>query len=124
MKTLYRNCTLPLSGERDGGNFCVEGGKFVPTLPPYDEVIDLGGAAVLPAFCDAHSHLLAYALSLTQADGASAVTAQDFIACAERFARENGMGELDLVTIRNAEFLPDAAPLETCLRPLHIQLRS
>ena len=124
MKTLYRNCTLPLSGERDGQEFCVGDGKFVLAQPPYDEVIDLGGAAVLPAFCDAHSHLLAYALFLTQADGANAVTAQDFIACAERFARENGMGELDLVTVKNAQTLPDAAPLETCLRPLHIQMRS
>ena len=124
MKTLYKNCTLPLAGGQGGQEFCVGDGKFVLAQPPYDEVIDLGGAAVLPAFCDAHSHLLAYAVSLTQADGASAVTAQDFIACAERFARENGMGELDLVTIRNAESLPDAAPLETCLRPLHIQMRS
>ncbi len=124
MKTLYKNCSLPLAGGQDEKEFCVAGGKFAPAEGPYDETIDLGGAAVLPAFCDAHSHLLAYALSLTQADGTSAATAQDFIACAERFARENGMGELDLVTIRNARTLPDAAPLETCLRPLHIQLRS
>lgn len=124
MKTLYKNCTLPLSGGQGGKEFCVEGGKFAPAEAPFDKVIDLGGAAALPAFCDAHSHLLAYALSLTQADGANASSAQDFIAAAERFARENGMGELDLVTIRNAGTLPDTAPLETCLRPLHIQLRS
>ena len=112
---------MPLSDEKQ---FCVEGNKFAPAEPPFAETIDLGGATVLPSFCDAHSHILAYALSLTQADGTGLASAQEFIACADRFARENDMGELDLVTIKNAEKLPDDAPLEACLRPLHIQMRS
>ena len=50
MKTLYTNCMLPLAGGQGGQEFCVGDGKFVPAQPPYDETIDLGGAAVLPAF--------------------------------------------------------------------------
>ena len=68
MKILYENCFLPLSGATC---FAVEDETFAPPLPPFDRVCDLKGAAVLPAFLDAHSHILAYALSLLQADGAA-----------------------------------------------------
>ena len=121
MKVRYCNCRLPLAG---GDVFMVEGGRFISPEAPCDRTVDLGGAATLPAFCDAHSHLLAYALSLTQADGARAATAQDFIALAEAFARENGLREEELVTIRNADRMPDPAALDACPRPLHLQTRS
>ena len=121
MKILYENCTLPLSG---GSRFAVENGKFAAPLPPFDEARDLGGAAVLPAFLDAHSHLLAYAVSLTQADGAACRTAADYAACAELFARTHGVGKDALVTVRNADVFPDPAALDRVPRPLHLQARS
>ena len=121
MKILYENCVLPLSGAR---RFAVEDGKFVRPLPPFGRVCDLNGAAVLPAFLDAHSHLLAYAVSLTQADGAACRTAGDYAACAEKFARAHGAGKETLVTIRNADIFPDPAALDRVPRPLHLQARS
>ena len=108
---------MPLSDEKQ---FCVEGNKFAPAEPPFAETIDLGGATVLPSFCDAHSHILAYALSLLQADGAACRTAQDFLAAAETFAREQGLGPDELVTVKNARVLPEQGALDAA-RPIHVQ---
>ena len=122
MKTLYTNCSLPLSG---GERFCTEGGTFVPALPPYDAVCDLHGAHVIPAFPDAHSHLLAYALSLLQADGSGCESAEDAAACADAFAAQNGMAEESPVTVRGVHLTPGlAAALEGHARPLVLQDRS
>ena len=121
MKTLFRNCRLPLSG---GTEFCVQHEHFAHVSPPFDRTEDLNGAFVLPAFPDAHSHLLAYALSLLQADGAACRTAQDFIDAARAFSEERDLGPDALVTIKNAETLPPAQPLDACPRPIHIQMRS
>ena len=121
MKTLFRNCRLPLSG---GTEFCVQHEHFAHVSPPFDRTEDLNGAFVLPAFPDAHSHLLAYALSLLQADGAACRTAQDFIDAARAFSEEHDLGPDALVTIKNAETLPPAQPLDACPRPIHIQMRS
>ena len=117
MKILFENCTLPLSG---GACFAVEGEFFVPARPPYDRRVDLGGACVLPAFPDAHSHILAYALSLLQADGGACRTAQDFLAAAETFAREQGLEPDELVTVKNARVLPEQGALDAA-RPIHVQ---
>lgn len=120
MKILFENCRLP-SGEN---SFCMEGAAFCAPLPPFDERIDLGGAFVLPAFPDAHSHLLAYALSLLQADGAHCRTAEDFVAAAEDFAAARNLENNTLVTVKNADVLPEGGAFETHPRPLHVQMRS
>ena len=120
MKTLYENCRLPLSG---GTRFAVENGRFAPCTPPYGKTADLGGACVLPAFVDAHSHILAYALSLLQADGSGCRTAEEYLACAEKFARERGLPADAPVTVKNAEVFPPPASLDGA-RPLHLQARS
>ena len=121
MKTLLCDCVLPLSG---GTKFCVEGERFVPALPPFDEVRRLDGACVLPAFPDAHSHLLAYALSLLQPDGSALLSAEEFVAAAEAFAARRGLPLHAPVTIKNARVLPEGAPFEGHPRPLHVQARS
>ena len=121
MKTLLCDCVLPLSG---GTKFCVEGERFVPALPPFDEVRRLDGACVLPAFPDAHSHLLAYALSLLQPDGSALLSAEEFVAAAETFAARRGLPLHAPVTIKNARVLPEGAPFEGHPRPLHVQARS
>lgn len=121
MKTLYKNCFLPLSG---GEAFCVEAGRFVPCLPPYGAERDLGGAAVLPAFLDAHSHILAYALSLLQADGAGCTTAEAYAARAEAFLKAHRLPLNALVTVKNADAFPDADALDAVPLPLHLQARS
>ena len=120
MKTLYLNCRL-LSGET---SFCTEGGRFVPVLPPFAARRDLNGAWVLPAFPDAHSHLLAYALSFLQADGTGLQTPQQMADAARAFAAAHGLGADALVTIKNAERLPPPASLDGEARPLHVQARS
>ena len=112
---------MPLSPKT---SFCTEDGFFVPALPPYDGTRALGGACVLPAFPDAHSHLLAYALSLTQADAAACRTPQDFLRCAERFARGQGLGAGELVVLKNAALLPEDGAVMHGARPLLIQSRS
>ena len=121
MKTLYTNCFLPLSGAR---SFAVENGRFAPAEPPFEERRDLHGAFVLPAFLDAHSHLLAYALTLLQADGAACRTAEEYAACADAFARSRALPDDALVTIKHADVFPDAAALDAFPRPLHLQARS
>ena len=120
MKILFENCRLP-SGKN---SFCTEGAAFCAPLPPFDERIDLDGAFVLSAFPDAHSHLLAYALSLLQADGAHCRTAEDFVAAAEDFAAARNLENNTLVTVKNADVLPEGGAFETHPRPLHVQMRS
>ena len=121
MKTLFENCRMPLSGETA---FCTDGENFCPVRPPFDEVRSLRGATVLPAFPDAHSHILACALSLLQADGQYCRTAQDFLAAAEAFARLHDLAQGELVGIRNACVLPGEEAFERHPRPLHVQMRS
>lgn len=121
MKILYENCFLPLSGAKC---FAVEDETFAPPLPPFDRVCDLKGAAVLPAFLDAHSHILAYALSLLQADGAACRTAEDYADAAEAFARAHGLESGALVTVKNADRFPPSEALDLIPRPLHLQARS
>ena len=118
MQRLYTNCRLPLSGQTA---FAVENGRFSTPRPRCGDVTDLQGAFVLPAFLDAHSHLLAYALSLLQADGARCTAANDLIAAAERFAREEELSPRALVTVKNVDALPEGDALDDCPRPLHIQ---
>ncbi len=121
MKILYRNCFLPLSGERA---FAVRDGRFAAPTPPFDGETDLKGAAVLPAFPDAHSHLLAYALSLLQADGRDCAAAEEYIACAETFARAHHLSGNAFVTVKNADRFPPPDALDETPRPLHLQARS
>ena len=102
----------------------MEDGKFAPCTPPYGAVCDLQGACVLPAFLDAHSHLLAYALSLLQADGAACRTAADYAALAQTFAAAHGLGEDAPVTCKNADAFPPAEELDAIPRPIHLQARS
>ncbi len=121
MKLLFEHCRLPLSGAE---RFCVEDGRFAAPLPPFDARRDLEGAFVLPAFLDAHSHILAYALSLLQAEGGNCRTAQDFIAAAQAFAHEHRLNKDALLTVKNAQTLPAPEALDAFPRPLHIQMRS
>ena len=121
MKTLFEHCRLPLSG---GDRFCTDGALFVPPEPPFDARRDLGGACVLPAFPDAHSHLLAYALSLLQADGECCRTGEEFVAAAEAFAARRRLADDALVTVKNAHTLPEGGAFETHPRPVHVQMRS
>ncbi len=115
MKTLFTGCRLPLSG---GSEFCVGGEAFCPARPPYGRVRDLHGACVLPAFPDAHSHLLAYALSLLQTDGSGCRTEEDLLRLIE--SRE-GAG---LLSVRDATVLPRSEAFERFPRPVQVQLRS
>lgn len=121
MKTFYTNCFLPLSGAR---GFAVEDGRFTAAVPPFDSAVDLGGAFVLPAFPDAHSHILAYALSLLQADGGACISAADYAVAAEDFAAAQKIPADALVTVKNADVFPDAEALDAIPRPLHLQARS
>lgn len=120
MKILFENCRL-LSGET---SFCTDGATFCAPRPPFDERRDLCGAFVLPAFPDAHSHILAYALSLLQSDGARCRTAQEFVSAAEDFAAARNLANDALVTVKNADVLPEGGAFETHPRPLHVQMRS
>lgn len=117
MKTLFTNCTLPLSG---GACFAVENGRFAAPQK-CERTYDLGGACVLPAFCDAHSHILAYALSLLQADGTDCVTGEDVLSAAARFAARHKLIKTELVTVKNLRELPPRAALDKTDMPLHAQ---
>lgn len=121
MKILFENCRIVPEG---GTFFCTEGGRFRPAAPPFARRIDLDGAFVLPAFPDAHSHLLAYALSLLRADGGHCRSAEDFVRAAEAFATGRGLDAGALVTVGNADVLPGGDAFETHSRPLHVQMRS
>ena len=121
VKTLYENCYLPLTGER---RFAAEDGRFAPAAPPFGARIDLGGAVVLPAFLDAHSHILAYALSLLQADGSECAAAADYAAAADAFARAHGLDAEAFVTVKNVGVFPPSDAFDALPRPLHLQARS
>lgn len=59
MRTLYTHAVLPdtpVGGSE--GTFAVDGDRFVTPDPaaPWDEVVDLQGAVIRPAFMDLHTH--------------------------------------------------------------------
>ncbi len=80
--TLYKNARV-YTGEGFVTSFGVENGKFVtPEEALADEVVDLGGAFVVPGFIDSHMHLLNFGQALTVAPlHANTTSLGDMIAC-------------------------------------------
>ena len=122
MDTLYYNGTIRTMEHfapeeallvRDGRVAAV--GPFAQLLDQctYTEKVDLAGACLMPAFLDAHSHIVSWAMGKLQADLGGAA---DYPAIAEamgRFAREREIPPGSWVLGRGADML-----LEESLVPL------
>ena len=122
MDTLYYNGTIRTMEHfapeeallvRDGRVAAV--GPFAQLLGQctYTEKVDLAGACLMPAFLDAHSHIVSWAMGKLQADLGGAA---DYPAIAEamgRFAREREIPPGSWVLGRGADML-----LEESLVPL------
>src|SRR5687768_7457652 len=81
MTTLYRNFTWALDGSRQ--DMLVENGRVVERSPGIglgtDRTVDLGGLLMIPAFIDAHCHILPTGLDLGRLSLAGLETKQQVL---------------------------------------------
>ena len=95
---------------RDGRVAAV--GAFEPLLEadPYCHKVDLQSACMMPAFLDAHSHIVSWAMGKLQADLSGAADFPAIAAAMAEFARRRGIAPGQWVIGRGADM-----PLDECL---------
>ena len=103
---------------RDGRIAAV--GEFGPMLEanPYVKKVDLQGACLMPAFLDAHSHIVSWAMGKLQADLSGAADFHAIAAAMADFARRRGIAPGQWVIGRGADLLLNeelVAELDRCL---------
>ena len=103
---------------RDGRIAAV--GEFGPMLEanPYVKKVDLQGACLMPAFLDAHSHIVSWAMGKLQADLSGAADFHTIAAAMADFARRRGIAPGQWVIGRGADLLLNeelVAELDRCL---------
>ena len=88
---------------RDGRVAAV--GAFEPLLEadPYCHKVDLQGACMMPAFLDAHSHIVSWAMGKLQADLSGAADFPAIAAAMAEFARRRGIAPGQWVIGRGAD---------------------
>lgn len=88
---------------RDGRIAAV--GEFGPLLEanPYVRKIDLQGRCLMPAFMDAHSHIVSWAMGKLQADLSEAKDFPAIAAAMAEFARRRGIAKGQWVIGRGAD---------------------
>ena len=67
----------------------------------YDQIIDLKGKTMMPAFIDPHSHFTGVAQSLSQCDLSDAVSFSDIVLRMQQFIEKNSIPEGEYVFGRN-----------------------
>ena len=116
METLYYNGTIRTMVShipeeallvRDGRVAAV--GDFGPLLEthPYVQKVDLQGACLMPAFLDAHSHIVSWAMGKLQADLSGAENYPAMAAAMADFARRKQVPRGQWVIGRGADRLLD-----------------
>ncbi len=99
MKQAFMNGNvITMDGQKICQSFAVENGRFSEVGEPEekveckaDEIVDLHGKTVLPAFIDAHSHLSSYANSFLQAQLGETACFDDILDVLQTFAKKTGV---------------------------------
>ncbi len=107
MKKIFKNGNIiTMDNEKIVDCVIIENGKIIfvgeflnlNNKENYDEVIDLKGQTLLPAFIDAHSHMPSYAKLLAVADLNDAKSFEDIVNKLEKFKIDNNLNDTDMIT--------------------------